>query len=422
MFRNDDDEDFDVELDDEVAAPHKPAANQDKENWPNRTVLASQEDWGSDDDESVFLDIDTTVIDQPPVHQVKVVEVVKTVPEPEPEICVRKFPGPAGLISKANAGRNAAGNYIESRKLDAIEVDMNGVYRWSEALAKLGVAPHWVATKNNIQWMKSNYLPCTYVSVKVPLLVAGVKCVQSARADLNCILQDPSGETRSTIHQAVVEEHAGKIRAGSVLLLRRPAVCISGSSPHLVTVTKKSLVAIVSSHQEYAHLQVTRCAAFAGRDLETWSREAAECQGLECEPADDDDDNDNDDRQRQGLQRLFTTHHASPGAAGARLKAPTSRSTSLAAGRAAVSPLQQRPVVRSAPVPSFRAPAPPVRAPAPSFRAPAPVARAPPAAAVAVRAAAPPPPPPAPAPAPADERFIEQFLDGIDTDALFDDF
>ena len=94
----------------------------------------------------------------------------------------------------------------------------------------------------------------------------------------------------------------------------------------------------------------------------------------------------------------------------------------LAAGRAAVSPLQQRPVVRSAPVPSFRAPAPPVRAPAPSFRAPAPVARAPPAAAVAVRAAAPPPPPPAPAPAPADERFIEQFLDGIDTDALFDDF
>lgn len=84
----------------QVAAPHKPAANQDKENWPNRTVLASQEDWGSDDDESVFLDIDTTVIDQPPVHQVKVVEVVKTVPEPEPEICVRKFPGPAGLISK----------------------------------------------------------------------------------------------------------------------------------------------------------------------------------------------------------------------------------------------------------------------------------------------------------------------------------
>lgn len=74
-----------------------------------------------------------------------------------------------------------------------LQVDMNGVYRWSEALAKLGVAPHWVATKNNIQWMKSNYLPCTYVSVKVPLLVAGVKCVQSARADLNCILQDPSG-------------------------------------------------------------------------------------------------------------------------------------------------------------------------------------------------------------------------------------
>jgi len=160
-----------------------------------------------------------------------------------------------------------------------------------------------------------------------------------------------------------------------------------------------------------------RCVQYSRSVVKSWSCEEPECEELST-PCEDETPSPS----HQG-PRLFTSHSSkSPAYGSSNFKAPTSRTTSSAAIRSSASPLQRRPV---AVAPNSAASAPPVRVQVPTtkqqstgrpsvpLQPPTPVPKVP----TTVQNKPQPPPPPA-----TDPTFIDQFLDGVDTDALFDDF
>ncbi len=71
---------------------------------------------------------------------------------------------------------------------------MDSLYEWSKVMAILDLGDIQKTVKFNIKWIKDNFLPCSYLTIKVPFLVVGLKSIHSAKNDVHCIVQDRTGD------------------------------------------------------------------------------------------------------------------------------------------------------------------------------------------------------------------------------------
>ena len=162
---------------------------------------------------------------------------------------------------------------------------------------------------------------------------------------------------------------------------------------------------------------MVRCVQYSRSDVKSWSCEEPECEELSV-PCEDETPSPS----YQG-PRLFTSHSSkSPAYGSSNFKAPTSRTSSSAAIRSSASPLQRRPVAvatnSAASAPSSRVQVPTSKQqstgrPTVPLQPPPSVPKVP----TAIQNQPQLPPPPA-----TDPTFIDQLFEGVDTDALFDDF
>ncbi len=82
------------------------------------------------------------------------------------------------------------------QKINFNHTNLDGLCYWEKALSAMGVTEHlWRAKKMNLQAVKETFAP-NVVYLTAPLLVLGVQRIDYApviRNDVNCILQDPTG-------------------------------------------------------------------------------------------------------------------------------------------------------------------------------------------------------------------------------------
>ncbi|KZS12338.1 Uncharacterized protein APZ42_022423 [Daphnia magna] len=357
-----------------------------------------------------------------------------------------KFPGPAGLLSLTE---NKPKGKETKTNLQSMG-NMDGLCCWDKALSLLRLKSSWESNKMNLQMVKKTIAP-TAVYLTAPLLVVGVLRIEVAPIishDVSCVLQDPTGEVKGRILQDVITDYGKLIRVGSILVLRRPSVLQMVPSC-FVTVTKKCLIGIFSSQNN----EITQLQKFAKEDLITWLTEPVVygdpvMTGEEAKEAE------------ETPLTLFTsaasafaaTSAIRPGATASTHKPYERPSTSSNYNRprAPVNPTP-RPVMNATPRPAInRTPRLPISStPRPSHNSIGQSSRPPtsnsnqfsyksPSAIISTPRPAPYAPPTRSSPVPdatptipaqaktcgnaTDDHFLSQFLQGVDTDSLFDDF
>ena len=78
--------------------------------------------------------------------------------------------------------------------IHVMQVGVDSLYGWSKVMAILELEDIQKTVKFNIKWIKENFFPSSYVSIKVPFLVVGLKSIHSTKNDVNCIVQDQTGK------------------------------------------------------------------------------------------------------------------------------------------------------------------------------------------------------------------------------------
>jgi len=298
MFNNNCEEDFDFNLDDVVKINNTSSIQQSHSlvelSNPSTNVLLSKskclpDDWGSDD-ESHFLEIQLPKCSKHDDSQSLVIGSNKEVCDIKKndqfvtggnlnkdtvmEIQVRKFPGPAGVLlplcNQTSSSKSMA-QQAEKRKRK-LEDDVDGLNGWDEALKLLNLTQAWNQKKINIQWIKRKFASGAIYLVS-PILIVGIKSIQYTQGDAVCVLQDPTGETGGTIHQLVLDDYGKLLKTGSILLLRRPAILTSAPVHSMVTITKTCLFGIYSSSETSLN-QITQCHKYDRKDLQAWLLES----------------------------------------------------------------------------------------------------------------------------------------------------
>ncbi|XP_057367862.1 uncharacterized protein LOC130688865 [Daphnia carinata] len=349
-----------------------------------------------------------------------------------------KFPGPAGLLSLMDNKPRGKETMTNLQSLG----NMDGLCCWDKALSLLRLKSSWESNKMNLQMIKKTIAPAI-VYLTAPLLVVGVLKIEVAPIishDVSCVLQDPTGEVKGRILQDVITDYGKLIRVGSILVLRRPSVLHMVPSC-FVTVTKKCLIGIFSSQNN----EITQLQTFGKEDLVTWL----------TEPVVYGDPVMNGEEAKEAGETpltLFTsagsafapTSGVQPGATASTHKPQGRPSTSCNYNRqrAPVNPTPRpvmnttpRPPISSTPRPSHNSLWQSSRPPTSngnlfSYKSPSAIVSTPRLAPYVPPARSSPVPDAAPTiPAQAkksgnatDDDFLSQFLQGVDTDSLFDDF
>jgi len=404
---------------DEIKEGSKSSKHEDPEG-----VLASQsksqmcgEDWGSDDDDSHFLEIESPgnlqtdeCFPRLKSHDSAHVLAVEnynddrndqpnnrldtsgsSIKENTEEIQVRKFPGPAGFLlpfcNQTNSSKSR-GQQVHKRKRNP-EDDVDGLYDWDEALKLLDITQAWNRKKINIQWIKRKFASGAVYLIS-PILIVGIKSIEYTQGDAICVLQDPTGETAGTIHQLVFEEEYGKfLKMGSILLLRRPAILTSAPVHSMVTITKTCLFGIYST-QETSQNKMIQCHKYDDKDLQAWFMENV----VSGDPL----NKETDSALISGpAQTLFS---------GGANKTPNRSSFSTPKPKSTINHIN-KPPFKSHVLPTNPS----------SFQCKFPSASLSPSMSVSTVAAV-----KSPADSGAEDQFLSQLLDGVDTDSLFDDF
>ncbi|XP_046450887.1 uncharacterized protein LOC124198867 [Daphnia pulex] len=186
---------------------------------------------------------------------------------PEIEKGPAKFPGPAGLFQLATENKSRGkGTKPNHRNL----ANRDGLCCWDNALSLLKVKNSWESSKMNLQMIKKTIDPAI-IYLTAPLLVVGISKIEFTPIishEVSCVLQDPTGEVKGGILQDVITDYGKLIQVGSVLVLRRPSV-LHMTPNCFVTITKKCLIGIFSSQTN----EITQLRKFAKEDLITWLSE-----------------------------------------------------------------------------------------------------------------------------------------------------
>ncbi|XP_066990486.1 uncharacterized protein [Macrobrachium rosenbergii] len=138
----------------------------------------------------------------------------KSVSPGGPVIQRRKFPGPAGLLPQV------VGDIVCSQS----SADEFLCGPWQQMIDDLELnQPNQASplTVFNIKWILRRAALRGYAGVrKIPFLAVMVRSVDASLSDATVLLRDKTGEMNGTISNSVLEEYAGAITPGCVLLLR----------------------------------------------------------------------------------------------------------------------------------------------------------------------------------------------------------
>ncbi|KAM8824478.1 LOW QUALITY PROTEIN: homologous recombination OB-fold protein [Synchiropus picturatus] len=182
--------------------------------------------------------------------------------EPRPPR-TRRFPGPAGLLPQQPQGQSlndiivsvplpppADGAVARIPSQDSAsqtdDEEFSGA-AWAAMKAEMGLDERnpscflrsfsviMVLRKAAFKQLENN---------KVPNMAVMLKSMVDTQADAKAVFRDPTGEIQGTVHRRLLEERAGELKPGVVLLLKQVGVFSPSHRNHYLNVTPNNLLRI----------------------------------------------------------------------------------------------------------------------------------------------------------------------------------
>ncbi|XP_045467992.1 uncharacterized protein LOC123676251 [Harmonia axyridis] len=176
-------------------------------------------------------------------------------------IIKRRFPGPAGLLPERNPNNSVLESMDNSSRRETKEeilsqnayVSFNEIL-WNKMILDYKAQEVLLPEKYNIQWIKSRMSMKKLINQKAPFLAAFVDIIRSHSIQnpiVNLILRDKTGTIQGTILHNLYEEHSGNLTVGSVIVLRDLGVLSIGSNNEpFLAITRNNLISIYSNRKK----------------------------------------------------------------------------------------------------------------------------------------------------------------------------
>ncbi|KAM9779923.1 homologous recombination OB-fold protein [Neosynchiropus ocellatus] len=181
--------------------------------------------------------------------------------EPRPPR-TRRFPGPAGLLPQQPQGQSLNDIVVSVPQTPAhgavaripsqdpgsqTDDDEFSGTAWAAMKAEMGLDERnpacflrsfsviMVLRKAALKQLEKN---------KVPNMAVMLKSMVHTLADAKAVFRDPTGEIQGTVHRRLLEERAGELKPGVVLLLKQASVFSPSHRNHYLNVTPNNLLRI----------------------------------------------------------------------------------------------------------------------------------------------------------------------------------
>lgn len=176
----------------------------------------------------------------------------------------RRFPGPAGRLPQQPQGRSLddivvsvpntpahgavarLSSQCSSSQTD--EDDFSGG-AWTAMKTEMGLDernPSCFLHSYSVVMVLRKAALKQLVKNKVPNMAVLLKKLTHTHTDAKAVFKDPTGEMQGTVHRRLLEERAGELKAGAVLLLKQVGVFSPSHRNHYLNVTANNLLRVYS--------------------------------------------------------------------------------------------------------------------------------------------------------------------------------
>lgn len=176
----------------------------------------------------------------------------------------RRFPGPAGLLPQQPQGQSlddivvsvpntpahgaVARSPSQCSSSQAEDEDFNGP-AWTTLKSEMGLDERnpscFLHTYSIVMVLRKAALK-QLVKNKVPNMAVLLKSIVPTHTDAKAVFKDPTGEMQGTVHRRLLEDRAGELKAGAVLLLKQVGVFSPSHRNHYLNVTPNNLLRVYS--------------------------------------------------------------------------------------------------------------------------------------------------------------------------------
>uniref|UniRef100_A0A8C6UU36 Si:dkey-260c8.8 n=1 Tax=Neogobius melanostomus TaxID=47308 RepID=A0A8C6UU36_9GOBI len=176
----------------------------------------------------------------------------------------RRFPGPAGLLPQQPQGQSlddivvsvpntpahgaVARSPSQCSSSQTEEEDFRGP-AWTALKSEMGLDERnpscFLHTYSVVMVLRKAALK-QLVKNKVPNMAVLLKSIVPTHTDAKAVFKDPTGEMQGTVHRRLLEERAGELKAGAVLLLKQVGVFSPSHRNHYLNVTPNNLLRVYS--------------------------------------------------------------------------------------------------------------------------------------------------------------------------------
>ncbi|KAK7940610.1 hypothetical protein WMY93_003936 [Mugilogobius chulae] len=176
----------------------------------------------------------------------------------------RRFPGPAGLLPQQPQGQSlddivvsvpntpahgaVARSPSQCSSSQAEDEDFSGP-AWTSMKSEMGLDERnpscFLHTYSVVMVLRKAALK-QLVKNKVPNMAVLLKSLVPTHTDAKAVFKDPTGEMQGTVHRRLLEDRAGELKAGAVLLLKQVGVFSPSHRNHYLNVTPNNLLRIYS--------------------------------------------------------------------------------------------------------------------------------------------------------------------------------
>ncbi|XP_072299045.1 uncharacterized protein hrob [Eucyclogobius newberryi] len=176
----------------------------------------------------------------------------------------RRFPGPAGLLPQQPQGQSlddivvcvsntpahgaVARSPSQCSSSQAEEEDFSGP-AWTSMKSEMGLDERnpscFLHTYSVVMVLRKAALK-QLVRNKVPNMAVLLKNLLPTHTDAKAVFKDPTGEMQGTVHRRLLEDRAGELKAGAVLLLKQVGVFSPSHRNHYLNVTPNNLLRVYS--------------------------------------------------------------------------------------------------------------------------------------------------------------------------------
>lgn len=176
----------------------------------------------------------------------------------------RRFPGPAGLLPQQPQGQSlddivvsvpttpahgaVARSPSQGSSSQTEEEDFSGP-AWTALKAEMGLDERnpscFLHTYSVVMVLRKAALK-QLAKNKVPNMAVLLKSIVPTHTDAKAVFKDPTGEMQGTVHRRLLEDRAGELKAGAVLLLKQVGVFSPSHRNHYLNVTPNNLLRVYS--------------------------------------------------------------------------------------------------------------------------------------------------------------------------------